>query len=234
MTQDKDPNSTFKLDDEGNAIYVGSGSEHVNENVQAAKTNNQLAQNDYDGPTEPSKRFKEQIEKARNRNDHSEDAKFKTPIINPVSARDDEPLTIPVGLAGQGHHVSDLNASSLQSARLPNKVTVGWLVIINGPGKGTSFPLSVGVNSIGRASTNDVVLNYGDNKISRDSVCEVNYEQTNNEYFIVRGKTDTIPLINGKTLRSDSDLVVSDVIKVGGTELIFVPLCNEKFQWDWE
>ena len=47
--------------------------------------------------------------------------------------------------------------------------TVGWVVVINGPGKGRSLPLGYGMNKIGRDATQRIALDFGDKEISREN-----------------------------------------------------------------
>ncbi|MEO0017489.1 MAG: hypothetical protein RLZZ522_772 [Verrucomicrobiota bacterium] len=50
---------------------------------------------------------------------------------------------------------------------LPEGPVVGWLVVVEGPGRGKSVTLGYGMNAIGREPGNRVVLPFGDMQISR-------------------------------------------------------------------
>ncbi len=114
------------------------------------------------------------------------------------------------------------------SSNLP---VVGWLVIIEGKGKGNSKVLVPGVNKIGRDATNDVSLDYGDTSISRFNHIEIIYDMQNGHFFIERGNGRNLPAINGTVLRQDQDLAKNDYIAIGETTLMFIPLCDEDFNW---
>jgi hypothetical protein len=123
------------------------------------------------------------------------------------------------------------NSDSTESLTLP---AVGWLVIVEGPGKGKDFRLIQGNNKIGRDKGMEVCLDLGvesDSSVSRDSHAIVVYDNHNNEFFIERGDSRNLPMINGKTIRRDSDLVAGDVIELGNTKLKFMPFCSDSFHW---
>ena len=110
----------------------------------------------------------------------------------------------------------------------------GWLVIIAGPGKGADFKLIQGNNRIGRDAKMDVCLDFGsksDESVSRDTHAIVVYDNNSNEFFIERGDSRNMPMVNGKTVRRDQDLKGNDIIELGGTKLMFFPLCTEQFRW---
>jgi pSer/pThr/pTyr-binding forkhead associated (FHA) protein len=111
---------------------------------------------------------------------------------------------------------------------------VGWLIIVEGPGKGKDFRLIQASNSIGRDKKMDVCLDLGsesDNSISRDAHAVIVYDNNANEFFIERGASRNLPMINGKTIRSDQDLQANDLIQLGQTKLMFFPLCSDIFKW---
>lgn len=134
-------------------------------------------------------------------------------------------------IAGGGKQTTIMTANSTGSNALP---VAGWLVIVEGPGKGQDFRLIQGNNRIGRDKTMEVCLDIGtqsDSAVSRDSHAIVVYDNNQNEFFIERGDSRNLPMLNGKTIRRDSDLVAGDIIEVGNTKLKFVPFCSESFSW---
>lgn len=108
----------------------------------------------------------------------------------------------------------------------------GWLVIVSGNGKGTSFPLTFGMNTIGREKGNHVYINNGDNSISREKHAIVIYDYQNNMFFVKHGDGQYLSYLNGNVLLENKELKANDKIKIGNTELIFVPLCSEHFTWE--
>ena len=110
----------------------------------------------------------------------------------------------------------------------------GWLVITGGPGRGRDFRLIQGENRIGRAPEMEVCLDFGadsDNTVSRESHAVVVYDNNANGFFIERGASRNLPTVNGNTVRRDQDMEAYDLIQLGETQLMFFPLCGDKFKW---
>jgi hypothetical protein len=107
----------------------------------------------------------------------------------------------------------------------------GWLAIISEKGKGKSYTLTFGMNTIGRAENNHVSIQNGDTSISREKHAVIIYDYENNIFFIKHGEGQYLSYLNGEVLLDTKQLKANDIIKVGSTELIFIPLCSEQFTW---
>lgn len=121
--------------------------------------------------------------------------------------------------------------SSMNLGKLP---VTGWLVVIEGPGIGLDFRLIQGENRIGRDKDMEVCLDFGDisdDMISRDSHAIVVYDNHANVFFVERGRSRNMPMLNNRTIRSGEDLKAGDIIQVGKTKLMLVSFCNESFKW---
>jgi hypothetical protein len=111
---------------------------------------------------------------------------------------------------------------------------VGWLVVLEGPGRGRDFRLIQGENKIGRDASMEICLDFGEHSdatVSREAHAILVYDGNANEFFIERGSSRNLPMLNDKSIRRDQNLTAGDVIQVGQTKLLFVALCNEEFQW---
>lgn len=108
----------------------------------------------------------------------------------------------------------------------------GWLVIISEDGKGSSFPLTYGMNTIGRDKSNHIFINNGDNSISREKHAIIIYDYQNNVFFVKHGDGQYLSYLNDSVLLENKELKANDKIKVGNTEFIFIPLCSENFSWE--
>jgi pSer/pThr/pTyr-binding forkhead associated (FHA) protein len=106
----------------------------------------------------------------------------------------------------------------------------GWLVCIKGVNKGKDFRLHSQRNYIGRSSAVDVCID--DPKVSREPSVEIAYDPYSRAFFVAscRGAKQ-ITYLNNRPLMGDRDLVNGDVLRLGDTELIFVPLCGDNFAW---
>ena len=64
---------------------------------------------------------------------------------------------------------------------------VGWLAIVDGPGKGRVLTLGTGRNFIGRDPTAQVSLDYGDAQISRFNHSSITYEPRSRKFYVQPG-----------------------------------------------
>ena len=109
---------------------------------------------------------------------------------------------------------------------------VGWLVIIDGPGKGRVATLGVGVNSIGRDRTERVTLDYGDAMISRTYHGAIAYEPRGRKFYVQPGRGTNLTYANDEPVLAPRELEPSTHLRMGNTVLRFVPLCGVGFSWD--
>lgn len=107
----------------------------------------------------------------------------------------------------------------------------GWLVCVDGPAKGADYRIRAGYNYIGRAEHMDICI-AGDNRIGRDRHALIAYDQEEKVFFFGPADGKSIVRLNGKMVMVPSELHAYDVITIGSTKLMFVPLCGERFNWD--
>ena len=108
---------------------------------------------------------------------------------------------------------------------------VGWLVVVDGPGRGRSLELGYGMNIIGRGGGNRIVLDFGDDQISTDDHFRIAYDGANRRFHIVPGRGTNLVYIAGSPLLSPVPIDSHADIRVGTTALRFIPLCGDA--WDW-
>ncbi len=108
----------------------------------------------------------------------------------------------------------------------------GWLAIISEEGRGSSYTLTFGMNTIGRSKENHIGIQNGDSSISREKHAIIIYDYDNNIFYIKHGEGQFLSYVNGEVLLDTKELKANDKIKVGSTELIFIPLCSETFNWE--
>ena len=121
-----------------------------------------------------------------------------------------------------------------EDARADNTMedpVVGWLVVIDGPGKGRALNLGYGVNSLGRGATDRVNLNFGDSRISQSSHATVTYDPRGRRFYLQHGSGKNLTYLNDEPVLAPTELPASSHISVGDTTLRFVPLCGESFDW---
>ena len=85
--------------------------------------------------------------------------------------------------------------------------------------------------NIGRAAAMDVSLGR-DDTVSRESHALVIYDTKNNKFSLAPGQGRGITYCNDEQVEQVRPLEAYDVIEVGKSQLLFLPLCGERFQWD--
>lgn len=122
--------------------------------------------------------------------------------------------------------------ATLPPVYVPTTPVVGWLVAVSGPHFGQGFPLTDGKNSIGRESENQVILSR-DKGVSRVRQAVLIYDPLHSQFYVQPGsESSQLAYLNGKMLKGIEDLKEKDIVMVGKTKLLFVPLCGENFSWE--
>jgi hypothetical protein len=109
---------------------------------------------------------------------------------------------------------------------------VGWLVIVGGPGLGAFRPVYEGNNTVGRAGSQRVAIDFGDDTISAEEQAYIRYDSAERGFLFVPNLAKTnIVSVNGKRPTAAVPLAAMDVIHMGRTQLVFVPFCGPEFDW---
>ncbi len=109
---------------------------------------------------------------------------------------------------------------------------VGWLVIVGGPGLGSYRPIFEGNNTIGRAGSQRIALDFGDDSISSEEQAYIRYDSVDRAFLFVPNLAKTnVVQINDKKPTAAVSLTAMDVITMGRTQLVFVPFCGQDFDW---
>ena len=118
-------------------------------------------------------------------------------------------------------------AATAEAERFP----VGWIVVLDGPGRGASFTIFTGVSQIGRGEDQAVRLDFGDNSISRSQHAMVAYDTEQRKFFLGQGGKANIVRLNESPVLSTEELHTDDKIRIGETTLWFIALCGPEFDW---
>ena len=114
--------------------------------------------------------------------------------------------------------------------KLGYEPVVGWLVCVEGPEGGKDYRLFGRINSIGRAEDNDVVLAQ-EHTVSQKNHVRIAYDAKHNNFQLIPGEGTNVTYLNDEPLYVPQKLNAYDVLEMGDTKLIFVPLCSERFRW---
>ena len=130
---------------------------------------------------------------------------------------------------GRAEPAEEVSTSGREAMEDP---PAGWLVIVNGPGKGNVVPLGYGVNPIGRDATERVPLDYGDALISRSRHIVVTYDPRGRKFYLQHGSGSNLSYLNDQPVLAPVELEPHAHLRLGDTTLRFVPLCGPDFCWD--
>ena len=118
-----------------------------------------------------------------------------------------------------------------QTAKPAKTKPVAFLVCIAGNNLGDSYSVADGRNYIASGADADVRLDK-DTSVSAECHAVVTYNSSNNKFTLSAGTGRGITYLNGEQIDVSSDLNADDRIKVGSSELLFIPVCTDKFKWD--
>jgi len=109
---------------------------------------------------------------------------------------------------------------------------VGWLVVLDGPGKGNFRPIYSGSNTIGRSTNQRIPIDFGDDAISSEKQAFLVYDGRKRQYQLVPNlERPNLVHLNDSALLANGELKPHDKITMGRTTLLFVPLCGPDFDW---
>lgn len=126
-------------------------------------------------------------------------------------------------MGGSGHKA--------EAAVEPSEPVVGWLICIEGVHFGASFEIYTGMNSVGRISTNRIVIP-GDTGISREKHTLLTYEPKHRRFYIQPGDSSGLTYVNEEYITGSRQLQARDVIEIGNSRFMLIPLCGEDFSWE--
>ena len=124
-----------------------------------------------------------------------------------------------------------IQASPVKEVNESNEPVVGWLVCINGADRGEDYRIRAKNNRIGSDVNSDICLAKNESVKGSDFATIAYYTKKNVYYFIPGDDSGSI-MINEEIVEIPLVLNNGDIIKMGGSEYKFIPLCNEDFQWE--
>lgn len=121
---------------------------------------------------------------------------------------------------------------SIKTADFFQDPVVGWLVVVGGSGLGAFRPIFEGNNTVGRAKTQRIPIDFGDETISNEEQAYIRYDSVDRKFLLVPNLAKTnIVAINDRKPTGAVELAAMDLITMGRTQLVFVPFCGSEFDW---
>ena len=108
---------------------------------------------------------------------------------------------------------------------------VGWLVCIKGASRGADFQIHSQYNYIGRAKHMDICIPT-DPHISAEKAAVLAYDNNDKTFFFAPGSGHNLVRVHGSVVMTPVVLKEYDVLTIGETQLLFVPLCGDHFDWN--
>lgn len=116
-------------------------------------------------------------------------------------------------------------------ASAPADPVVGWLVCLKGSHFGESFVICSGKNSIGRNEGNKIVL-AKENSVSREKHALIVYEPKKRNFYLQPGDGSGLTYLNDDYITEAKLMSSRDIIELGESKFMFVPLCDADFSWE--
>ena len=107
----------------------------------------------------------------------------------------------------------------------------GWLVCIDGAQRGKDYKIRMENNYIGRGPGMDIRI-LGDDTISRNNHATLSFDRRTGKFFYTPGMGRSIDYINDNAVLGTVELKTRDIIEIGKSKLMFMPLCGSKFNWE--
>jgi hypothetical protein len=109
---------------------------------------------------------------------------------------------------------------------------VGWLVIVEGPGRGKVVNIYAGMNSLGRSAGQRIRVDFGDATISGEGAAFITFEPKRRTFHINHGGKANIVYLNDEAVLTPMPLTDGNAIAIGESKFRFVQLCGPDFTWD--
>ncbi|MDR9856612.1 MULTISPECIES: FHA domain-containing protein [unclassified Paenibacillus] len=107
----------------------------------------------------------------------------------------------------------------------------GWLVCVEGPQMGQDYRIMAEKNFIGRAEEMHIRI-IGDNGVSRRNHAVIVYDPKKRNFYLLPGDASGLAYHNNEAVYSPVELNAYDLIQLGRSKFVFVPLCGPHFEWD--
>ena len=159
----------------------------------------------------------------------------ETLVTSPMVGRtntiksDDDPHTKIFRPSKSGTSAGD--ATTTTASDFSAEPVVGWLVVVDGPGRGQSLKLGFGMNSVGRDDDERVPLSFGDEEISRKSHALVTFDPKGRKFYLQHGGGINLTYIDDQPILQTYELKGREIISIGNTRLCFIPFCGSDFMW---
>lgn len=124
----------------------------------------------------------------------------------------------------------DQKTTSVIKEELGFDPVVGWLVCIDGADKGKDYRIYGRINTIGRSGKMDICIK-GDPSITGENNTRIGYGEKTNRFTLIPADGKNVIYLNGEEVYSPTVIQAYDIIEMGKTTFLFIPLCSDRFTW---
>lgn len=112
----------------------------------------------------------------------------------------------------------------------PPVLPCGWLVRLDDPERGREYRIQAGYNYLGSDASSDICIS-GDPGISPQHAAVLGYDERMCLFSFGPCGGHLPVRVNGNMILDAVILNAYDVLTVGDTRLLFLPLCGKQFNW---
>ena len=138
-------------------------------------------------------------------------------------------VSLGMGTAQQAGKTQYIRPEGLESDPV-----AGWVVVVEGQGRGGFRPIFVGMNSVGRDPSQRISLSFGDESISREEHAFITYDEEQRCFYLQHGGKSNLVRLGAGPVLTPTELKQHDLIRIGKTTLMFVACCGPDFSWNDE
>jgi len=107
---------------------------------------------------------------------------------------------------------------------------IGWIVCIEGPTKGSDYRIMAKKNYMSSAEGIDMQVS-GDHDIAKRNHAVFVYDPQNRSTLLLQGDAHGLVYLNDEVVYKPKVLSAYDIISIGKSKFLFIPLCGEHFEW---
>lgn len=143
----------------------------------------------------------------------------------------EEPRTVIHGGRRNTPRTDSSVADAVEAADAMENPPAGWLVVVDGPGKGSVLTIGHGQNSMGRSPNERLCLDFGDNEISRNNHATITYDPRGRRFYVQQGTGTNLVYMGDVPVLMPMPLETHAELLIGNTRLRFIALCGAEFSW---
>ena len=145
------------------------------------------------------------------------------------AAPDDEHTRVVGG--SRGKRDAERKAEQAEQHDATADPVAGWLVVVQGAGRGNYVPVRFGANAIGRGADQPIALPFGDDEIGRESHAILSYDPRGRRFYLQPGTGRNLVYLGDQPVLAPTEIESTAQFQLGSTTLRLIALCGPDFDW---